>query len=39
MIGAAIATAITTALWNIIMVIYVGSRLKLNPTLFPARIS
>lgn len=39
MIGAAVATAITTALWNIIMVIYVVSRLRLNPTLFPVRMS
>ena len=38
-IGAAVATAITTALWNIMMVIYVGSRLRLNPTLFPAKMS
>jgi O-antigen/teichoic acid export membrane protein len=38
-IGAAIATAVTTALWNIIMVIYVGSRLRINPTLFPVKIS
>jgi len=38
-IGAAIATAITTALWNVIMVIYVGSRLRLNPTLFPVRMT
>jgi O-antigen/teichoic acid export membrane protein len=38
-IGAAIATATTTALWNIVMVIYVGSRLRLNPTLFPVKIS
>jgi O-antigen/teichoic acid export membrane protein len=38
-IGAAIATATTTALWNIIMVIYVTSRLRLNPTLFPVKLS
>lgn len=30
--GAAIATAISTALWNIIMLIYVMKKLKLNPT-------
>jgi O-antigen/teichoic acid export membrane protein len=32
MIGSAIATAITTALWNIIMLTYVIRKLKLNPT-------
>ncbi len=30
--GAAIATAVTTALWNIAMLIYVLVKLKLNPT-------
>jgi O-antigen/teichoic acid export membrane protein len=30
--GAAIATAITTALWNILMLIFVMKKLKLNPT-------
>ena len=31
-IGAAIATAVTTALWNIVMVYFVVSQLKINPT-------
>ena len=30
--GAAIATSITTALWNILMLIFVIKKLKLNPT-------
>ncbi len=30
--GAAIATSITTALWNIVMLIFVIKKLKLNPT-------
>jgi len=32
MIGAAIATAVTTALWNILMLIYVWRRMNINPT-------
>jgi O-antigen/teichoic acid export membrane protein len=32
MTGSAIATSITTALWNIIMLVYVIKKLKLNPT-------
>jgi O-antigen/teichoic acid export membrane protein len=34
MIGAAMATAVTTALWNIMMLIFVFRRLNINPTVF-----
>ena len=37
LIGAAIATATTTTLWNVSMLIYVRRRLNINPTIF-ARI-
>lgn len=31
-VGAALATAITTALWNIVMIYFVVAKLKINPT-------
>jgi O-antigen/teichoic acid export membrane protein len=31
-VGAAVATAITTALWNIVMIYFVVAKLKINPT-------
>jgi len=37
MIGAAISTALTTALWNLSMLYYVWKRMQFNPTVF-ARI-
>lgn len=35
--GAAVATATTIVLWNVVMFLYVRSRLGLNPTMFSAR--
>ncbi|MBD1945822.1 flippase [Coleofasciculus sp. FACHB-712] len=32
--GAALSTALTTALWNIIMLVYVNKQLKINSTIF-----
>ena len=36
--GAAIATGVTSALWNIILSWYAITKLKLNPTLIPFKI-
>jgi len=37
-IGAAVATAITTALWNIAMAYFVLTKLKINPTVITGRL-
>ncbi|OHB81569.1 MAG: hypothetical protein A2W31_06245 [Planctomycetes bacterium RBG_16_64_10] len=36
--GAALATALTTALWNLAMLVYVSRRLQINPTLLPLAV-
>ncbi len=39
LLGAAVATVITMLLWNVVMLIWVVTKLKINPTIFPFRPS